>query len=357
MDSEKDAQMVKSVLLFIFLLTALAFTAYQTAKGYESAIGTVPAWLLAGLCAGMLGVLAMSLRSALRRSERTWTIWLGCLIVAGVSFAGNFNSFYTGFIKNELIKDELEAKRRSLDELSTRAETALADKGFTQLQRDVEALKKQLRAQIVNDGNPGLGLEARLVLKQIEQKLKETFTPETATDKTSQSLNRLADRYDAQIDAKLDAKRIGLVENAVERQKAQVLNKAKYGDAIKSVDEALSRIALDKSPTSQADAIRAIQKAVEAYSRIGAQTKSSLPTSVAFEYDTKITLESDKAGSIDHSFNSALKHLNHFAVWLSAFLAFFIDMGVPMVIRMSYSRSESIASPSFRSNKNQPNVI
>lgn len=357
MDSERDPQMLKSVLLFIFLLTALGFTSYQTAKGYESAIGTIPAWLLAMLCAGMLGVLAMSLRTALRNSEKTALIWLGCFLVAGVSFAGNFNSFYTGFIKNELIKDELEAKRRALDEIHTRSETALADKGFTQLQRDVEALKKQLRAQIVNDGNPGLGPEARLVLKQIEQKLKESFTPEVAADRTTQSLEKLADRYDAQIDAKLEAKRISLVENAVERQKAQLANKGKYAEAIKSVDESLARIALDKSPNSQADAIRSIQKSVEAYSRIGAQTKSSLPTSVSFDYDTRITLESDKAGSIDHSFNSALKHLGHFAVWLSVFLAFFIDMGVPLVIRMSYSKSDLPASAHFPKNRDRATVL
>ena len=45
-------------------------------------------------------------------------------------------------------------------------------------------------------------------------------------------------------------------------------------------------------------------------------------------------------GSIDFSLNSAFSHLNHFAVWLSLFLAFFIDIGVPLVVRIIQSNGK-----------------
>ena len=61
MQKEQDGAMLKAMLVLIFMVVALGFTAYQTAKGYESAIGTIPAWLLAFLCAGILGLLTLIL--------------------------------------------------------------------------------------------------------------------------------------------------------------------------------------------------------------------------------------------------------------------------------------------------------
>ena len=224
----------------------------------------------------------------------------------------------------------------------------------------MESLQKQLTAQIVNEGNPGLGPEARKVIKLIEAKLGETLTPQSAGSNTTESLLNLAKRYEASIKEKVEGKRIGLVENATERLKAQVDNKARYDGAIKLVDASLSALASSKSKAVVADAVQAIQEAVAAYSRIGAQTKASLPQNIAFTYNSKLTLESDKIGSIDFSFNSAGKHLGHFAVWLSAFLAFFIDVGVPLVIWLIHGRGDASVTSAVseaRGRRNKPNII
>ena len=196
MQKEQDGAMLKAILVLIFMVVALGFTAYQTAKGYESAIGTIPAWLLAFLCAGILGLLTLSLKSKLSEGGNTIGIWIGCLIVAGVSFAGNFNSFYTGFIKTELIKDELESKRNALEELQTRSNKVLQDRGYLQLERDVLALDKKLSAQIVNDGNPGLGPIAQGHIKEIEN-LIGPLSPEKAIGRDTKSIEALGQRYSA----------------------------------------------------------------------------------------------------------------------------------------------------------------
>ena len=348
MSAAHDGQMLKSVAIFVFLTIALAFTAYQCAVGYQTAIGLIPAVFLAVLCAGILGLLSISLRARMREGRHTMGIWIGALIVAAVSFAGNFNAFYTGFIKSELIKKELESKRNSLDGIQKSGETALADKRFSELERDIAFLKKELRSQILNEGRPGLGPEAIKVIGRIQTRLGDQLTPESASGSTTEGLTRLADRYDQRIDDKVAAKRIALVQNAEERQKARADNARLYADATKTVDAALTTLASDKSLRAEQDAIAAIEKAVQAYSRIGALTRASLPDSVSFDYDRTMTLVSDKVGHIDHSFNTAKENLNHMAVWLSAFLAFFIDMGVPLVIWLTYSRHDKSTSDATR---------
>lgn len=340
MTDSTDSQAIKSIATFIFLTIALVFTGYQCAIGYERAIGLIPAIFLAVLCAGILGLLSLTLRSRMREGRRTTGIWIGAIIVAAVSFAGNFNAFYTGFIKSELIKKELEGKRNSLDGIQKAAESALADKRFSELERDVAFLKRELRSQILNEGNPGLGPEAKRVIARIESRIGDQLTPERAAGSTTEALTRLADRYDQRIDDKVSAKRIAMVENAEERQKARADNLRLYNDATRAVDGSLTNLASDKSRRSEEDAIAAIEKAVQAYSRIGAVTRASLPDSVSFEYNRSMTLASDKAGSIDHSFNTARENLGHMAVWLSAFLAFFIDMGVPLVIWLTHSKQD-----------------
>jgi hypothetical protein len=151
-----------------------------------------------------------------------------------------------------------------------------------------------------------------------------------------------------------------MVENAEERQKARSANRNLYDDAIKKVDGALTSLASDKSQLAENDAVAAIEKGVQAYSRIGAQTRSSLPDSIAFNYDKEMTLESDKVGSIDHSFDTAAKNLTRMAVWLSAFLAFFIDMGVPLVIWLTRTNGDVSLGAVISANTNRdrrPSVL
>jgi hypothetical protein len=302
MAQQDDGKFAKSLAIFLFLGIALAFTAYQTARGYESAIGTIPAAFLAILCAGTLGLLSVSLRSAVRNSKNTTGLWIGCLIVAGVSFAGNFNSFYTGFIKDELVKTELEAKRISLDEIYRTADVILTDKNFAAFERDIQSMKGQLRAQILNEGNPGLGPKAKEVISRISAALKDPLTVLAAANSSTTALTDLANRYDKQVDEKLSQIRLSRVENGEQRQSAKVANKALYDGAISKVDSSLTEIASKKTSQTQANAISAIEHAVQAYARIGATTKASLPPSIAngFSYNQKLTLVSDKAGSIDN---------------------------------------------------------
>jgi hypothetical protein len=264
----------------------------------------------------------------------------GVLVVTAVSLPGNFNAFYTGFIRGELVKEELEEKRTALDEIYSRSQTVLADKSFSSLSSEVEALKQQLRSQIMNEGNPGLGTEAQAVITRLEAKLGDNLTPLYAPSKSPDALKTLADRYDLNIDSKLNARRITMVENAEERKQAEQDNKQAYDKAIALVDDALSGFATEKGTAAQLTAIHAIQESTKIYSRIGATTRASIPDSVPFEYDKKMTLKSDKIGSIDFSLNSAFSHLNHFAVWLSLFLAFFIDVGVPLVVRIIQSNGK-----------------
>ncbi|RZJ99417.1 MAG: hypothetical protein EOO43_26340 [Flavobacterium sp.] len=187
----------------------------------------------------------------------------------------------------------------------------------------------------------------------------DKLTPLVASSKKEEDLKKLADGYDKNIDSKLEAKRTAMVENAEERQNALQANKVSYDRAVLLVDNALSKLAVNKGASAQVEAIGAIQESAKTYSRIGATTRASIPESFPFAYDQKMTLRSDKVGSIDFSLNSAFSHLNHWAVWLSLFLAFFIDIGVPLVVRIIQSNAkESDELPVFFSgSRNSPKVL
>jgi hypothetical protein len=202
------------------------------------------------------------------------------------------------------------------------------------LESEVNSLKKQLRSQIMNEGNPGLGEEAKSIIVRLNSVLGDSLTPLVAQGQDPDSLEKLADRYDQNIDAKLEARRVSMVDNAEGRKKTQEDNLREYTNAMKLTDNALDIFASDKGRMAQVKVINAIQQSAKAYSRIGANTRSSISDDTVFEYNKRVTLRSDKVGTIDFSLNSALSHLGHFATWLSLFLAFFIDMGVPLTMRL-----------------------
>lgn len=362
------SQEIRGLGIIILLICTYSFTAYQTYQGYLFAMGFGPAFVLASLCGILLFWLSYTLHNRLKDNSKTWGLWIGCLIVTLVSMPGNFNAFYTGFVRGELVKEELEQKRNNLDELYNKSQKVLADKAFSSLESEVNALKQQLRSQIMNEGNPGLGDAAQSVIARLNAKLNDTLTPLVAAGRDAAALKKLADRYDENIDSKLNAKRVMMVENAEGRKAAEIENLQAYTHAMKLINNALEVFALDKGSTAQAEVIHAIQQSVKAYSSIGAVTRSNLADGVVFEYDKNITLMSDKVGTIDFSLNSALGHLTHFATWLSLFLAFFIDMGVPLTMRLivksdrdnsgqNNDSGDSHSNLINNSNKNAPMVL
>lgn len=359
MDDKIAARGMKNFVLVLFIAIAYCFTAYQTYDGYHIALGKLQAFSIALLCSGCLFFLAMALRARLNKGLGTGAVWGGILVATMVSLPGNFNAFYTGFIRGELVKEELEEKRNALDDVLSRSQTVLADKAFLSLATEIESLKGQLRSQIMNDGDPGLGVEAKKIIAKIEGKLGDSLTPLVAQNKGKEALVALAEKYDQNIDAKLEAKRITMVSNAKERKEAENENKQVYQAAISGIDESLSRLSVEKNSSSYQQSVFAIQEATKAYSRIGAKTAASLPTGYAFDYDKKMTLKSDKIGNIDFSLNSALNHTTHFAVWLSLFLALFIDLGVPFLVRVvqDSSRNEAIEKYRGAQAKNSPRVL
>ncbi|RZA09120.1 MAG: hypothetical protein EOO68_01180, partial [Moraxellaceae bacterium] len=142
MDQSSTLNGLKNLFLLVFIAGACLFTCYQTYQGYKMALGMIPGLAIAILCSGILFLLAITLRTRIKEGGSTLGIWIGCLIVTAVSLPGNFNAFYTGFIRGELVKEELEEKRNSLDEIYSKSQTVLADRSFSALQREIGSLKQ-----------------------------------------------------------------------------------------------------------------------------------------------------------------------------------------------------------------------
>jgi hypothetical protein len=338
MQRTDDSQTLKAVAVFAFLLVALCFTGYQTANGYKSAIGTLPAILLACLCAGILGLLSLSMRGRLRDGKSTIGIWAGAAIVSGVSFAGNFNAFYTGFIKDELIMREMEQKRSQLVTEYADSQRLLNDMDQERLASQVNGLKSQLRIQILNDGDPGLGAKARKILAQIEFLLHAQLTELAAPNPSRKALEDLANRYDTAVDQLL-LSTAQARDNAAQKKDTLEKNRRSFEAASTALDQAMAKLASVKSAAAEEAAIAAIEQTVQNYRDIASAT-AAIVSPKQFPHDAAFSLESDKVGNIDFSFNSAKTHGRHMAVWLSVFLSLFIDMGVPLVIWLIHSPAD-----------------
>ena len=347
-DHEEDA--VLSIVLLLIAILCLGFSFYAMTVGYRDLVGsTIGSAALALILVLMLFALNYRLRRGLLggiRAADVAVLMILYFVVVLASFSGMFNKFYSTFMHDELIKEELQQKITAVQSLKERAVAELTSEAAEKLRAQVESKIGQLSSQIQNPQEPGLGQKAQVILADTETLLGEKLTRLLGRDTTTNGLKRLSDSYAEMMRSALERNQKMVELNEPERRAyVGILTK----DA-KTMNDRLTeslRAVSSKTEVARSDALVALQDAVNFYKGAGSKT-SALVKDKKFEYDEAIRVENDEIGKISHTYRSALMHINHWAVWVAAFLALMIDLIVPLFVYFLTPRGRTGASISGR---------
>jgi hypothetical protein len=291
---------------------------WQMWKGYEHIAGSTIAFWASLAIVIILFFTNMLFRKAIVEGEEKSYIrrlLVAYLIFTLLSFSGNFNAFYSYFMNDDLISNEIIEKNDRLHEIQESAKVALTDKRETELTSMIKEKKSQLAAQFRDPQNKGIGPEANKVLKETEGLLGNIFTRLS----NGNSVETLVTTYNGLIDDALETK---LDKEIPKRKEKQAL----VNDIDQKINALGPKIAEgQKLPKEQG--LSALLAIVELYKEIGNKT-SNLVTD--FKYNKELAVENERIGTIPHSFSAAWKNSNKISTWFIVVLSLFIDLGVPI---------------------------
>ena len=179
-ESVPEATTFDVIYSVIAVITAL-FSAYTTFLGFSYDLPyllSVPIAVIVGL-----GLLAMNflIRDARKEGASVLKPLIVLLVIFVFSFISNTNAIYTRFLQDTIVADTQENAWLVFDsetsvlldaidrhELSTEA---------MRLQRDLDIARRNLKEQITDERNPGMGELAQRHLREINLMLGTQLTP------------------------------------------------------------------------------------------------------------------------------------------------------------------------------------
>jgi hypothetical protein len=330
---------------YVASLIFAIFSGYQTFRGYESTLTKVWAIALGFIAALFLFYLTVEFISRRVYGHKSTTpIILALCIIIFISFPANFNSLYNFFTKEKGNLSELAINsawttfdqniKKSKEALSKIPDANLIQNKFSQIENE----RNNLRTQITDMHNPGLGKKAKDHLKRIEALLGQDITS-LQPPKTGSSANEFqmyADNLDDLIRKIIDTK-FQKDEDKYSKIIAEINTKHKlYSDNIQNKPTDTS-IIIDLARTS-----KEIENSLKA---IG----------VPIEFDT-IHTEPAKTGEIPSTFVTAYMEMPQpMTTLFVTVISLMIDILVPILGVLIFSPGDELNSKNRKSN--QPNII
>lgn len=332
------------ILLFILAGACLFISLVQTAIGFEFANPPFN-WILSGVIIVLLMLLNIRFNDHLRRNMPVWGILIMFVIVISGSFIGNFNAFYSRFMRTELYEVELREFRNELDGLKQRAITELnASNDAEALRSRVEQLRDNLVVQITDPGNPGIGDRAKEIIQDINNELDIELTILEGNGDPNSQARAMSNQINNLIDKEAE-KRAGDANELIKEVKMRADTVRPEIEYTLSTNERLED--LGKST---------LDKVADAYNRIGEITKNFLGADV-FPFETK-KIRNDQVGKISETFESVQRRDNPQATWISAAASLAVDLLLPLYIFFTGRNSdEEDNNNSRKSGPNQVNVL
>lgn len=179
-------------LILIIGLIVISYSTYQTAKGFETNTGGVlQAWVWAILIGLSLSYLALELRRKMLNGNKAGaSIMLLCyLFVALFSFVANFNSFYSGELKDRILSDHIEIVENKLMKLKNDYSSSIS-----KLPNSVQRMKITLKHQMLDPNLPDWGPETQKIINDLEETLGVKITKPAGSP--SQKFNAVSKQID-----------------------------------------------------------------------------------------------------------------------------------------------------------------
>lgn len=320
------ANPLENLVLIILALICVSISFIQTARGYDELAGPVFNWAFSIVISLFILLLNFRFREHLRKGITILGILAFYLIVTSFSFAGNFNAFYSQFMKKELYENEIKEFQAELEGIQQRAVTALNNSTNSEtLRAEILPLKRALVAQIKNPGNPGMGQKAKSLLSELETKLGTTITLLQGRS-NAETAELMGEQVEQLLDDKLQAL-TGDTDQLVVRINTMA-------DSLKP--EITSTLKSDRALLDNGKPLlTAISKT---HNTIGELADNTLPDA-AFSY-TPIQSKNAQVGKISHSFQSAFRGDNPQATWIAGVASLAVDLLVPLYIFITVRRQE-----------------
>ena len=328
-DSENDN--ILTIALVTLSALTLTYAGFQTFKGYYIDLGFVNSLILSIILTLAMFVLSMSMRHELKKGGNHSKLILSLTLyglAALFSFFGNYNSFYTAFMRDSVIRNELQEKLIILEEQKAAVAKILSDPVSEKRRNEVEALVDQLKTQIQSVFEPGLGAKAQEILARLERLLGTQLTILKPGDNSAQQLKILADQYESLI-------RRALTKDETLNQRQYIQKNESKLELTKNIDLILADLKSDSvlmaesSDQTREQAKKHIQMAVSLYKEVGAQLKKF---DSSYSYDPNLRLKNTNVGMISFSVESSVSNLGAPQTWFAFFLSLLIELFVPGLV-------------------------
>lgn len=311
----------------LFILLSISFI--ETAIGYTDVMGAALAYCFSAAITCILYALTLEIGKRIVRRKSYIGVVLSFIVVSLVTYAGNFNAFYTQFNKSTIYRQELTLHKVELNELQSQTLQAVATiiAPETELENNVKKLVGQLEAQVLDPQRPGFGQRARQLLQEISKELGQPLT------ELSTSNYRVAlEGYKNQIQNILDTRK----ENGTY---AAAINLARYVKA--ETDEQVRRIdtllqsGLDSRIREEGYGV--IQQSVDVYNKLRNEVSIYVNDPKLFDLQPAV-FGAEEIGKINYSFKSGFNDY-FFSAVLITLLAFIIDWFAALYLMLIFSGS------------------
>lgn len=283
--------------LFLALLAVMLISVsfYQTWLGLDQIFGNA-AFIIALVLSLLLLFLLWLLREAKLKGKPTGSLVGIYIFIASFCFIANFNALYTRFMKTDIYTEEL----RTIDERFATLETEVESKlNYTiddsKKRQEIRSQINQLKIQIQDPKNVGIGTEAKVIIGRIENLLAKKLTPLTPISNNAEGYEDLANRMEQQI------MEIAYNLSPEEKKLMTNLNAAtlKWDKEIKGI------LQLPKNEIDEKSQVT-IDKALTEYNKLGSTAQSVLGTEkLKFE---PVKTDTQEIGKLGYAFKHAISN-------------------------------------------------
>ncbi|MEM9884901.1 MAG: hypothetical protein AAF849_03345 [Bacteroidota bacterium] len=340
MDKTENSNSGTGIVLAVIAVICVSISFIQTALGYKLLAGPVFTWLFSLIISAFMLLTNLRLRDNLRKGLAIGGIIAFYCIIAFFSFAGNFNAFYSQFMKDELIENELRVYETQIPAIQQQAIQAVrGTNNAKEVEMKVNQLKYSLESQILDPANAGFGEKATEIKQEIESILGTNLTEYEGEAKA------IASKMNVQIDQVLQAKLAVLTKDS-----DSVIKKINS-----KVDAVMPDIRLALLPQNiAAEGRSALDLADNTYNTIGEMTKGFIST---FQFEP-IKSQQLQVGKISHSFQSGFAKMENPQATLIATLASLaVDFLVPIYLLLTIARRDEENRPVFMGTKTRKREV
>jgi hypothetical protein len=164
----------------VIAVLASSFSGYTTYLGFSYDLPTLLSVVMAVIIGLGLLVINFKIRDARLSGDDLGPPLLAFSLFLVFSFISNTNAIYTYFLENDIVGETQEEAWRNFDRGTATVLAAIAEHPISiegaQVKQDLDVARRNLRNQVTDRGNPGLGPQAREHLQEIETILGAPLT-------------------------------------------------------------------------------------------------------------------------------------------------------------------------------------